>query len=158
MAYEVYHTWTAHVLSSYTTLTCQMRRCPNLTESTSFITMFTTVRHLSLSRVRSIQSTPWHPSSLKSSLILSSLLLLDLPCSFFLRCFTSKVLHAFLFSPQMRHISCQFHAPKFNDPNNIRWDTRTKFFTTKFSSLSCYCLLFRPKYLPTDTYENKSGS
>jgi hypothetical protein len=45
---------------------------PHLYGSRRFITMFTTARHWSLSSARCIQSTPSHPNSLTSILMLSS--------------------------------------------------------------------------------------
>ena len=58
-----------------------------------FITAFTSARHLSLSRTSSIQSTPPHPTSWKSILILSFHLRLGLPSGLFPSGFHTKILY-----------------------------------------------------------------
>jgi hypothetical protein len=60
------------------------------------ITVFTRARHFSLTWARWIQSTPSHPISLRSSLMLSSHLRLGLPSGLFPTGFPSKILSAFL--------------------------------------------------------------
>ena len=55
-----------------------------------FITAFTSARHLSLSWARSIQSIPHHPTSWRSTLILSSHLRLGLPSCLFRSGFPTK--------------------------------------------------------------------
>jgi hypothetical protein len=64
-----------------------------------FITVFTRALHLSLSWVRSIQSIPPHPVSLRSILILYTHLCLGLPRGFFPFGFLTNILYAFLCSP-----------------------------------------------------------
>jgi len=83
-----------------------------------FITLFTSARHLSLSWIRSIQSTPPHPTSRRSMFILSSHLRLGLPSGSFLqvphqnRLYTSALPHTF-------YISRLSHSSRFYHPNNI---------------------------------------
>ena len=72
-----------------------------------FITALTTARHLSLSWARSIQSMPPHPTSWRSSLILSSYLSLGLPSGIFLSDFHNKTPYASLLSPL--HFTCPAH-------------------------------------------------
>ena len=64
-----------------------------------FITALTSARHLSLSWASSIQSTPPHPTSWRSILILSSHLSLGLPSGLFPSGFPTKTLYTPLFSP-----------------------------------------------------------
>jgi hypothetical protein len=61
--------------------------------------MFTTARHWSLFWAIWTQSTPSHPFSLRSILILSPHLHLGLPSSSSLQVFPAKILHAILISP-----------------------------------------------------------
>jgi hypothetical protein len=67
-------------------------------ETRSFITVFTRALHWSLSRARSIQSTPSHPISLRSILILSNHLHLGLRSGLFSCGFPTNIPYAFLFS------------------------------------------------------------
>jgi len=68
---------------------------------------FTTVCHLALSQNTTIQSTPLHPTSWKSNLILSSHLHLGLP---------TKTLYASLLSPSFARPT---HSYWFDDPNDF---------------------------------------
>jgi hypothetical protein len=71
-----------------------------------FITAFTRARHLSLSWARSIQSTPYQPISLRSILILSSLLRQGLSCYVLLLGFLIRTLSTSLpFVPHAAPIS-----------------------------------------------------
>jgi hypothetical protein len=54
------------------TVTQLVTKFPAFFLTTSFIIVFTGARHWSLSWARCFQSTPWHPLSLRSILILSS--------------------------------------------------------------------------------------
>jgi hypothetical protein len=64
-----------------------------------FITVFTGVLNWALSWARSIQLVSPYPMSLKSILILSTRLCVGLPRILFPSGFSTKLLHAFLFSP-----------------------------------------------------------
>jgi hypothetical protein len=64
-----------------------------------FNTEFTRALHLFLSWARPIQSTPPHPTSPRSILILSTHLRLSLPSGLFPSGFPTNHLKAFLFSP-----------------------------------------------------------
>jgi len=65
----------------------------------TFITVFTKAHQLSLYSARCIQSTPNHPISLRSFLILSSFLRLDPPSGLFFSGSQTKILYSFLISP-----------------------------------------------------------
>ena len=67
---------------------------PPICGSRSFITAFTSARHLSLSWASSIQFIPTHSTSWRSILILSSHLRLGLPRGLFPSGFPSKTLYA----------------------------------------------------------------
>ena len=60
-----------------------INKFPAFYGSSRFITAFTSARHLSLTWASSIQSIPPHPTLLRSILILSSHLRLDLPSVIF---------------------------------------------------------------------------
>jgi len=72
-----------------------------------FITALTGARHRYLPLARSIQSMPPHPTSWRSSLILSSYLGLGLPNGIFLSDFPTKTPNAFLLTPL--HATCPAH-------------------------------------------------
>jgi hypothetical protein len=68
-----------------------------------FFTMFKSALHLSLSRAMPIQSMPNHPTSWRSSLILSSYLRLGLPSCPFPSGFPTKIQCALLMSTYVPH-------------------------------------------------------
>ena len=106
---------TIHVLYIYTLLTYSLtlrsrvllkkltgsqlvKKLPAFYGTRRFITAFTSARHLSLSQASLIQSTPSHPTSWRSILILSSHLRLDLPRDLFPSGFPTKT--RYLYPPQ----------------------------------------------------------
>jgi hypothetical protein len=70
-----------------------------------FITVFTRIRHWSLSWASPIHTTPFY--SLRSILILSSHLRVGLPSDIIPSGFPTKILHAFFFSSM--HATCPAH-------------------------------------------------
>ena len=76
-----------------------VKKFPAFYGTRRFITALTSVRHLSLSCASPIQSTYPHPTSWRSSLILSTHLRLGLPSVFFPSGFPTKTLYAPLSSP-----------------------------------------------------------
>jgi len=90
--------WSSGLLENLTSLQL-VKKFPAFYGTWRFITAFTSVRHLSLSWVISIQSLPPHPTSWRSILILSSHLCLGLPIGFFPSCLPTKNLSMPLPSP-----------------------------------------------------------
>ena len=80
-----------------------VQKFPAFHGNRSFITSFTSSRHLSLSWARPIQSMPPHPTSWRSILILSSHLHLGFPSGPFPSGFSSKALYAPPLPPYALH-------------------------------------------------------
>jgi hypothetical protein len=80
-----------------------VKKLPAFYETQSFIPAFISARYLSLSWASSIQSTPPHPTSWRSILIVSSHQCLDLPRGLFLSGFLTKILCTPLPSPSKLH-------------------------------------------------------
>ena len=76
-----------------------VKKFPAFHGTRMFITVLTSVRHLSLSWANPIQFTYPHPTSWRSILILSIHLCLGLPSGLFPSGFPTKTLYAPLFSP-----------------------------------------------------------
>ena len=84
-----------------------VKKFPAFHGTQRFITVLTSVRHLSLSRARPIQSIYPHPTSCRSILILSTHLHLGLPSGLFPSGFPTKTLYTPLSSPI--HATCPAH-------------------------------------------------
>jgi len=80
---------------------------PHLLWTRRFITVFTTAHHWSLSWFGCIHSTPSQPISLRSILILSSHLRVDLPSGLLCSGFQIRILYEFFFCPM--HATCHAH-------------------------------------------------
>ena len=76
-----------------------VKKFPPVYGTRSFITAFTSARHLSLSSAISIHSMPSHPTSWRSILILSSHLRLGLPSGLFPSGFPTKTLYTCTLHP-----------------------------------------------------------
>ena len=83
-----------------------VKKLPGFHGTRRFITAFTSARHLSLSRVSSIQSIPPHLTSWRSILILSSHLRLGLPNCLLPSGFPTKN----LYTPRLSHIRSTYPA------------------------------------------------
>jgi hypothetical protein len=95
--------------------------------------------HKSHAWAKSIQSTPPHPISLRSILILSSHRRLRLPTGLFPPGFPIRTLCAFLFSPHACYMPCPSH-PNWLDHSNYIWQRVQvmKLLITQFSPTSYY--------------------
>jgi hypothetical protein len=89
----------SRVLLEKLTVTQLVKKFPAFYGTRRFITVFTTVCHWPPSRARWLQSTPSHPISLRSILILSSHLRLGLLNGRFHSGSPTTILYAFLISP-----------------------------------------------------------
>jgi hypothetical protein len=87
------------------------------------VIVFTAAHHWSLSWVRCIQSTPLHPTALRSIQILSPNLRLGLPSSICPSGFPTKILYAFLIPPRVLHDPPN-STSWFDYPNNICWSVQ----------------------------------
>ena len=122
-----------------------VKKFPAFYRTRKFITAFTFARHLSLSRVNSIQSIPPHPTSWRSILILSSHLRLVRPSGLFPSGFPTKT----LYTPLLSHIRAisPAHLLLLYHPNNIGWGIQiSQLVIGQLSSLLCYLVPPRPKY------------
>jgi hypothetical protein len=100
--------------------------------------VFTKASHLSLPWVTCIQSTPFHPISLRSILMLYFHLRLGLPSGLFLSCFPTKILYALLIS-HVCYIPRPFHPPLLCHPSNISWRVQVMMLLIMQSSpVSCH--------------------
>ena len=82
LTYSLTHSMVTVLLQKLTGLQL-VKKFPAFYVTRRFITALTSVRHLSLSWARSIQSIPPHPTTWRSILILSSHLCLRLPSGLF---------------------------------------------------------------------------
>jgi len=90
-----------------------VQKFPAFPGTRTFITAFTSVRHLSLSWVSSIQSIPPHPTSWISILILSCLLCLGLPSGLLSSGYSTKTPYTPLFSPIRATCPAYLFLPDF---------------------------------------------
>ena len=104
-----------------------VKKLPTFYGTWNFIAAFTSVRHMSLSWARSIQSIPLYPTSGKSILILFSHLHLGLPSDLFPSGFYTKTLYTVLLSSI--HATCPAHPIRLE---LITW----KIFGEKYRLLS----------------------
>ena len=95
-----------------------VKKFPAFHGTRRFITALTSVRHLSLSWASSIQSIYPHPTSWRSSLILSTHLRLGLPSGIFPSGFPTNPIHPLLLT-HTRHMPCPSHSSRFYHPHNI---------------------------------------
>ena len=100
-----------------------VKKFPAFYGTRSSITVFTSARHLSLSWTSSIQSTPPHPTSWRSILILASHLHLGLSSGLFLSEFPIKRMHATLLSLRA---TCPAHPIILNMITRIQFGGRSQ--------------------------------
>ena len=98
-----------------------VKKFPAFHGTRRFITVLTSVRHLSLSRANPIQSTYPHPTSWRSILMLSTHLCLGLPSGLFTSGFPTKTLYAPLSSPIRTTCASPSHSSRIYHPHNIGW-------------------------------------
>jgi hypothetical protein len=118
--------------------------------------VFTRALHWSLSWAISIQSTPSHPISLRSILILSTHLRLGLPSGLFHSGFPTNILYAFLFSPHSCYLLHPSHPP-WLDYSNYTWRRvqLMKLLIMQFSPTSLLTSsLFGPNILLNTLFSN----
>jgi len=110
-----------------------------------FIIVFTAAHHWSLSWVICNQSTPTHPISLRSILILPTHLHLGRPIGHFPVGFPTKYCARFSFL-QACYVSRPPHPAWFDHPNNIWWTVLIiNLLITQSSPASCHFLPLRSK-------------
>ena len=113
-----------------------------------FITVLTSVRHLSLSWASPIQSIYLHPTSWRSILILSTHLRLGLPRGLFPSGFPNKTLYPPLLT-QTRHRSSPSHSSGFYHPHNLGWGVQIIYLPVMQSPpFPRYLVPPRSKYSP----------
>jgi hypothetical protein len=102
-----------------------------------FITVFTSVRHWSVSWARRIQSTPSHPISVRPILILFSYPRLVLPSVLFPPGF-QKILYAFLTSSTSATCSANLILLHLTTLNNILWNLTVRHQPNSLSTMFCH--------------------
>ena len=93
-----------------------VKKFPAFHGTRRFITVLTSVRHLSLSWANPIQSTYPHPTSWSSILILSTHLRLGLPSGLFPSGFPHQDPIRPPLLPHTRHMPCPSHSSRFLSP------------------------------------------
>jgi phage FluMu protein Com len=102
----------SRVLLEKLTIPKLVKKCPKIKEIQRLITVVTRAHHSSLHRARWVHSAQFHPSSLRSILILSSHLCLCLQIRLYPWGFPTKPWYAFVFSPLMCYMTC---PPRFHN-------------------------------------------
>jgi hypothetical protein len=114
-----------------------VEKLPAFYGSRLFITAFKTAHQLKLPHSTLFQSTHSQHIFLRSTLILSFHLCLDIPSGLLRSGFPIKILCAPLFNSSFDH------------PNNIWWGIQFALLPVmRFPSVPCYVVHLRPKYLP----------
>ena len=98
-----------------------VKKFPAFHGARRFITALTSVRHLSLSWARPIQSIYPHPTSWRSILILSTHLRLGLPSGLFPSAFPHQDPIQTPLLTHTRHMTSPSHSSRFYHPHNIGW-------------------------------------
>jgi hypothetical protein len=111
--------WSRVLLQNLTGLQL-VKKFPTYDGTGRFITAFTSVHYLSLSWASSIQSIPPHPTSWRSTLILSSHLCLGLPSGLSLKFSHQNPVHTSPF-PHTRYMPRPSHSAQFHHPHNSGW-------------------------------------
>jgi len=105
-------------------------------------------RQVSVPLIIWTESTPSHPISSTSTLILSSNHAQVLQVISLLPNHSTKPVHTFIFSPNMCCKPSPSHPPWFHHPLNIPWGAQIKkLVSMRFSPLICHFLPQRPKDL-----------
>ena len=98
-----------------------VKKFPTFYVTRRFISPVTSAHHLSLSWARSIQSTPPHPTSWRSILLLYSHLRLGLPSGLFPSGYPHRKSVYVSPLPHKRYIPRPYHSSRFYHPKNIWW-------------------------------------
>jgi hypothetical protein len=123
-----------------------LKKFPEFYETRSFIKVFVTALHLSLSWTRALHSISSDIFSLKSTIILSNHQHLDLPSSLFPSRFP-LVLYIHSTSVHSCHFLCPFHTLWFYHSNFTRWRVQvTKLLIMELFETTCHFILLWSKY------------
>jgi hypothetical protein len=118
-----------------------VKKLPACYRTRKLIIIFTTESHWLLSWARWVQSTYSPSISFRSSLILSSHVLLGLPSGPFRSDFPTKVFSCISHLSHACYISCPFHPPWFYQPNNKLWSVKVMKLFNMWHFLTCHILI-----------------